>query len=768
MADNQYIATAFPPHDVSPKEKSDKKKWGLPNFQAAWYHNEGTAPPLFFSQRDTYLTYMKYAFGLQDPEKYKPALHVNPKNQTHSFIGGIRWQIKNFATKRVQATISKVFNRGYDPVASAIDPSATDRREQMRSQVKTWMENAEWLAERQEMLGVDTMPPGMDMDSLPINDEDLSLFIQNDFKLIDEINLELGIQYHLARLDFDSIKEKIDQYLTILPVAGVWCGLDSDLMPVAKVLNPGRVVAPRSELNNFKRIGYAGYIDEYTVAEFKKLVGTEFGHDELKRIISNHARKGNYIHTRYNTDYLDINRDVDTIQVMHLEIPTVDEYVFLDHYSSAGNRRFVEKPWDYYRSADKMESFRTKYAGQPREIVRVPKNTVYGGYWVVGSDIVFGWGEKNYCKGELGYKLQASNMLNGMSSCLLQQMIPCLDNLETHDKKIQALVASAIPRVIKIDLFALRKASFKMNGKDMTTEDLLTMFFQTGVIVTDTSDMQGSGGDTRKPIEVFEAGSSQEITKYLALMQAELEQLDEIIGYNRVSSGAEVSPEMGKSVAKNQIDATDVNLDHLYRSDRALVKEVFKSMGHLHRLSVQAIPEKYVPIIGEHAVARLLASPSYDDVGIDIEARPTQMEWDVFYLEINDLVKAGKIEPEDRVQLRRFKSLKQAQSYLRVLTRKRNQARLQEQVMLIDKNAEAQQTSNEQTSQNAKALEQMKQETVVLKANLDAEQKARDHAYSMEEIALQIQLQNIGQQAKAETEGDYRIQAVRARPKATA
>src|SRR5689334_5690368 len=110
------IAVSFPPHDVSPKEKADKKKWGLPNFQAAWYHNENQIPALFYQQRDTYLTYLKYAFGQQDEEQYKPVLHINPKNQTHSMLGGIRWQIKNFATKRVLATISRIYNRQYDPV----------------------------------------------------------------------------------------------------------------------------------------------------------------------------------------------------------------------------------------------------------------------------------------------------------------------------------------------------------------------------------------------------------------------------------------------------------------------------------------------------------------------------------------------------------------------------------------------------------------------------------------------------------------------------
>lgn len=765
--ENSYVATSFPPHGVSPKRKSDKKVWGLQGARATWYAStNGKSPSLFFNDRDSYSVFLRYAFGQQDESIYKPALGISAKNEQNSFMGGIRWQIKNFATKRVQATVSRIFNRKYDPIATAIDPTSSDRRESFKASLKMWATHQEWIQERQEMIGVDVLPDGVDLSMLPENDEDLQIFMQ-DYKLNNEILTELGVKYHLDCLDFDGIKETFDQYLTILPVAGVWCGLDANNMPTIKGLNPSRVLAPRSEFKDYKRMGYCGYVDDFSVAEFRNLIGTaEYSKDEVDRMVETYAMKGDYHSRTYSSEYPETARDVDTIQVVHFEIPTVDEYTYLERKDKYGNDRFVEKPYDYYRGGPGengqenpgMESFRKKYRTE-RKIHRVAKPTVYGGYWIVGSEVVFGYGEKNYLKGEVGYKLRASNLLSGRTTCLLAQMKPCLDNLETYDKKIQQLVASATPRIIKIDLFALRKASFKLNGKDMTTQDLLEMFFQTGVIITDTSD-QGGAGDSRKPIETFKGGLSDDFAKYLDAMRSELEQLDEIIGYNRASSGSTLSPELGKGVVQQMDATTDINLDHLYRADRGMCESIYKAVAHLHRQSVIINPDYYVPILGEEAVAKILASVPFDEIGISVEAQPTAEQWNQFYVEINDLVKAGFIQPEDRVALRRFTSLKQSESYLRVVTRKRKKEKLQEQQMLIQENAKAQQQSNQQTAQNAMALNE--KEFDIKKFEMERLERLEKikHRNKMEEIASM----NAAGIQEVVVEGEYDLKRALVKP----
>lgn len=769
---NQKIAVAFPPENVSPEKKS-KPDWGLQAAKAIWYANDAYGPNMFYKARDTYRELIEFAFGQQDENRVKPAVGITPENQTQSFVGGISWKTKKFAIKRVMSTVSKIFNRKYDPVATAIDPVSSDRRESFKASLKTWMDHQAWLMERQQMVGADLAPEGVDMSALPMNDEDLQIYMQNDFKLNQEILLELGITHHIRRNDWDSVKEIVDWYLTVLPVAAVWTGLDSGYMPVIKVLNPYKILCPTSEFKDFKRIGYCAYLDSYTVSEFKKMVGGEIPPHELDLIIQQHSQKGNYKGRYYSQIFPETDNDVDKIYVMHFEIKQTNEYTYLQRKDKFGNDRFVSKPYEYYRGMGVNpqtgqpnpgpEDFRKRYRNE-RQIHRVPQETVYAGYWVVGTEVLFGYGEKNYCNGELGYKLRASNMVDGMATSMVEQMVPCIEAIERYDKKIQSLCASALHQAVSVDFSVLRKVAFKSGGKDLTSSDLFRMFLQTGIIPIDTSDW-GAGDNTKKPINVEKLGISDDIVKYMELLKFELEQLDEIIGYNKVTTASTLSPETGARVAQQMDVATDTALDHLYRADRGLCLDVYRALGHLHKASVQMNPDYYVSIFGEEAVSRILMSSSYDQHGIDIEARITQQEWNLFYEEINA---DERLRPEDRAALRRFQSLKEAYAYLRVLTRRREMEVQQFELQKIRETTQQQTESAQLTGQIKMSEKQFERETELMLRQLEDKRKDKDHQQKLEQINLQLQLMNQGKIEEAEVEGDYKIAVAKSRPRATA
>ncbi len=46
---NTQIAFAFPPDNISPKEKQEKK-WGLANAKAIFYHNAAYGPAMFYNK----------------------------------------------------------------------------------------------------------------------------------------------------------------------------------------------------------------------------------------------------------------------------------------------------------------------------------------------------------------------------------------------------------------------------------------------------------------------------------------------------------------------------------------------------------------------------------------------------------------------------------------------------------------------------------------------------------------------------------------------
>lgn len=773
-------AVAFPPDNIDPKKKQEGKDgeaWHLQCAKAIWYFNGTYAPKMFYNDRDNYDELIQFAFGDQSEELVKPALGINPENQASSHLGGINWQTKKFAIKRVKTTASKVFNKQYDPIATAIDPTSSDRKTSFKVALKILMEHGQWMTEREGML--DGLPDGIDLDDLPINDDDLNIFMSNDFKLNEEIVLELGMKYQIDRLNFDQTKKKADWYLTVLPVAGIWTGLDANDLPDIKALNPKKIIAPYSEFEDYLRLLYCGYVDEYTVPEFRKMVGNSLPKDEVENIIKTHARRGNYTvrDYRYHTEK---DNNVDKIWVMHFELRQTDEYTYLQKPDSAGNPRLHVKPYDYYREQGVMpgsvtpsnpsgtpypneEDFKKQY-GDTREIHRIQKPTTYGGYWVVDSDCVFRWGEVNHCAGELGYKLRASNMVDGHATSMVMQMIPCITAIERYDKKIQSIVASALHQSIVIDLAALRKVSYKMGGSTATTDQLIEMFIQRGIIITDTSEF--APGSTRPPIEILQAGISKDIVTYIDLMKFELEQLDEIIGYNKVSTASSLSPETGARVAQQMDMATETALDHLYQADRGLCKDIYRVLAHLHRVSVQRRPEYYVPILGEQAVQQILMSAPYEEYGVDIEARPTQQEWNQFYGEINQMFASGQIKAEDIVALRRFQNLKQAYSYLKVLTRKREKAQQEFEMNKIKENNDGAGQAAMLASQESLKLAEFNRQTEFGMKQMDKDLAQDQHRYKMEEIGLMVQLQSAGKLHNTDLEGQFSLEEANIKAKA--
>lgn len=748
-------ATAFPSDLVHPSKKAEKS-YGVQIAKAIWSSNSTTGPSLFYNDRQQYDVYMKYYRGEQDVDMYKPVVGINPRNAKNSWVGGIRWQIKNYIKKRADVAISKMYHRMYDPVATAIDPLSIDRREDYKARVKTFMDHQEWLAEVQSMSGVNMLPEGMTMEELPINDEELQVHMENNHKLNDEIDLELGVKKHLELNRYERVKEEYDRDLFLLGVGSAYVGMDANAMPILKWRNPARIIVPRSEEADFGRIKYAGYIDEYTVSEFRKMHGGEFQKDVEERIIEEFARKhGDYEYDR-EYDYEDFNsRDVDKIKILHFEYETYDQHVYLNKKDKFGNDRMIEKDYDYYKTNRQQEKFREKYKDE-RKLYRKTYCPKLTGYWIVGSDFIFGYKRKENDTGRLGYKMYAPGMRDNKVVSPLKLMIPSADQLETYDKKIQQIVASAVPKGVTIDLFALRKAQFKMGGKDMSTQDIIEMYKQSGVLMIDSSEGYAPGSNS-KPIIEMENGMAQDVVNYLNLMRHELEVLDEIIGINKVTSGSSLPERTGARVAQQMSQSTEVALDYLYRGDKYLTQEIFNELADLHIQSVKFNPPHvYNKMFGGLAVERMKKAFSRHAYGIGVEARPTDQEWQEFYLELNEYVKAGMLQPEDKIMIRRIQNLKQAESLMRVLMKRRKKEASEAAAANVQQQAQVQMQSNQQTHQNQMNIEQFKSQSEVSKISAELRADAQRHRWKLEEIQAQSALESMNKVRLANLEGEWK------------
>lgn len=762
-------AYPFPNEFVSPNVKADVRQWGVPAAKAIYYNNKKSGAALFNNDVETLNKCLEYALGEQSPENYKPVLGINGKNAKRNFVRAMRWQIKNYATKRVNVAVAKIFNREYEVACDAIDPLALEEKENYESRLTAYMKQSQWLSKMGLMQPDDITAIGLPFKDIPKNDEEKQVHMEMDYKHRGAMEIEMGIMKHMERNKFDNIRAQYDFDLFVFGVGCVWDGMDESVKPVLKRRNPTRMIVPYSESEDFSNIPYAGYLEDMTIGDLRKLNKT-LSDKEVLDIANNHA-KGKDAHFRQNTETIQYE-NVSKVQVMHFEILTTNEMVHLEKRDQFGNDRFVEKDFTYYQTQKEQEKFSSRY-GKSRKIHRTKYHAVYEGYWVVGTDYVFNYGLKNHTErqrgnmGEtrLGYKIYAPNMKNGKIVSTVKQMIPILDDLQSYNLKIQQVIGRAIPKGFGIDLYALRKADLKWDGRKMNDQEKIEMFVQSGVFVYDSSDRYAPGSNYKPFIEA-QNGMAADIEYYLRLIQQAIFELEEVTGLNKIVAASSVHQDTGKGVSEMQQDATEVALDYLYRADKDIFVEVCKTLAVLHLQSVKFGGNKdyYTKSMGESTVdflsGRDLAKYDY---GLMISVAPSKDEWREFYMDIQRSIEKGTLRTSDKILLRRIKNLKQAYVTMKVLEERRIKEQEQSKMQDIKANGEEQRASVQTKFQSDMELEKFKAESQMKMKMMDRETEMLKHHNKIEELSRQIILQGDVKSEHIEEQGEQDIRQVRAK-----
>ncbi len=167
MADNSID---FPSDDMSVGDKLDAKKFGLPIAKTIWNKNLTRGNSLFYNKRVAYREVDEWLFA------------------------------KNYLTKRVNIALGKVLNRKYDLVIDNIDVNAIDAKEDLSARLQLLIDHKSWFDKMSKEAKIDTRPEGVDAGAvLPMNRNEIDLFMDLDYKTVEEIGMELGTKHHLRR-----------------------------------------------------------------------------------------------------------------------------------------------------------------------------------------------------------------------------------------------------------------------------------------------------------------------------------------------------------------------------------------------------------------------------------------------------------------------------------------------------------------------------------------------------------------------------------------
>jgi hypothetical protein len=587
--------------------------------------------------------------------------------------------------------------------------------------------------------------------------------MKSGFKFRSEMELEKGIKFHLERCNFEQTRKQIIWDTFVLGVACLYVELDEYGKPQISRISPEDIFIPYTELPDFSNINYAAHIDRMTMSEFRKDAGEQFSEEEYRDIESNHAnaterdkRKNHRSETSGANDY----RDAKKVRIFKFEFVTMDEIVHVEMKDKAGNDRFRRKPYDYYATAKEQDKFKKKF-GEERKIKRTPYTSVYEGRWIVGTNKVYSYkrasnhqSKKNSFGGSLmKHKLFAPNLFSGEVVSTVKQMIPILDNLQRYQLKIQHMVASAVPKGLHIDLFALANAKFVgKNGVAMSDLEKYEMYLQSGNVFS-SSDGKLLPGAANKPIQELENGMSNDVAKLVELIRVDLEALDDVVGINRVMSAGNLHQDTGKATAEMQFQTAQAAIDYIYDADTHIFNEMCKTLAELHIKSVKIGSNKkfYSDVMGENSVRWLIQDHGLEkhDFGIYLEPRPDDQAWQRFYLRVQESIKQQQIYIHHSTRAERIENLKEAEMYLEVAINEVKRDRHGQEMEKIEANNQGQQQTAEQAHQYSLAEKQSEMERIAF----EEEQKR-------ETLKLEYQLKKDLELSTAHVKGDYKMSEV--------
>lgn len=732
VADIRDGFSAFPRHDINVELKKTPE-WNLMVAQAIWggmRYNHDTG--LFYTDRFDYQRNLEYALGRQPSSNYNSFLGITDANMDMPWVKGIDMEIKNYMTKRINIIVSKVTGINYDVEIENVNPLAVDAKEDYKGRYEFFLEHQDFFMQMAGDAGVSVEgaigpPPqgGNAMPELPENMEDVEMFFDLDYKTLAEIGIELGIEHHLKRLKYDRLRAKMVFNAIVFGVGGVYAGMDENIMPYLEEVDPAEMIIPFPTDGDFSKLPYVAQVMWVTAADFRKMAGGYLSEEVINSTIQRYSLRPenavayNYINGREN---LIRSTDVNRIPIMRYNYRSVDTIVRVMKEDEAGNPRLYAKDIDYYsrpKEADRLSNGTIVTPdGRMHKIYRKDINTVYEGYWVINSEVVFRQGpravslRKKGALGEdpMGFKIYAPNSRNGMLNSLVRQCIPTLNELQKYSLKLQQIVHRAIPKGGFIDLYALRKASLKWNNKELTDQQKVEMFLQTGWSLFTSKD-RFQPGNNYKPFVEAENGMAKDAMTYISLIQNRLMELDDILGLNQVSSAQSLSPEMGKGVAEQQNQATDVALDWLFDFDRNIFEDVVETIGIQHIKSVKYGPKEYYNrVLGAGMTSVIYSELPFDsvDMGFHISVRPTEREWNEVYMAAEKAYDKGILTFSQLLYLREIQSIKQARRYLAKCEKKAVKEQQESQMALMQKNAEVQTQAAEAKMNGELAVEQEK------------------------------------------------------------
>ena len=579
-----------------------------------------------------------YSSGSQSEEIYKNYFSKEKKSSTTTAVSDIDgaggftekkeekrsgflsviWDVVSPANKITNKLIGMFSRAEYDVVATPSDPVSKSHIQD--EELKLWAikQDLNFLKTFYQVAGLTMQEP----DYLPETEEEMKLFKERGgFKPEHAMYIEQATAQSLRQSTWKEIKTRVIKDLIDVNLACVKRYYD-DVTGIVKTkyIDPESAAIQYSKYHDFQDSEWAFHMEDYTISE---LLERGIPRDKLQNLAKQFS--GYYSNPTVDAwdDYNTMNPDgsykydyykVGVIEGEWIDCDTRQDLLRTNKY---GHKRII--PQEYGEKIYETENAQTK-------LTDIRK--LFMGSWVVGSDVVFDFGEStDYVREGRGVRLSYSFLkLDGKS--ITRQLKPIYDNFQILWVKYQNALAQAVNQGYAINYDAI--SSLSIGGSTATQDQIIKRFLDTGILIFKQTDTRGRLMNSNLPVYELNGGLGKAFTEFREGFMMNVQLTEWITGINPLSMGSAQDPNMPVATQEMAVAATNDTLRPILEGVITLKENTCK--GIMNGISIKlryddVYYKAYAELIGERGAEVLrIASKSGAKFDVILEAKPTDVE----------------------------------------------------------------------------------------------------------------------------------------------
>tara|TARA_R110000868_G_scaffold154729_2_gene380875 strand:- start:2327 stop:4681 length:2355 start_codon:yes stop_codon:yes gene_type:complete len=692
----------YPNHDIDPSKKG--MDWCREYAQAAYYDWQFVYPKGIFSGNGgDYSKFRLYALGKQPNSQYKKWLGVD--ETTNNTWLSLDWSIRSIVSGYRDKAISRLLNTDYNIVATPVDQLAKSEMDEYYADIKTRLMMRE--AAQEQMPELESHPLIAIRPGEPADIEELEMRMQFGEQFNRSKDAEMAINLAFYQNDYKTKRRKIFEDLFDLGVAGVKDYLGDDGKPGFRVVDPECVITSFDKNGNFSDIVHAGEIIDVPLIDLATVTDDEgkimFNEDDLTQFASTIAGQfGNPRLLGLGTGWMK-PYDKFKCKVLDIEFYTYNDRVYRDTVDEQGNPDFRKADFARGKKSEKYTRKKIQYT--------------YKCKWVIGTDKVYDYGMcydqkrpneiKKKAKTRLSYTFYAYNFYQMKAQGMMERLIPYIDDYQLTMLKIQNFKNRAVPSGWWIDLAALEKVAMTKGGQDMQPQDLLQMFFDTGVLLG-RSDADGGTPQSAnwRPVIPIENTAASELQMFYNDLISTISAIEKMTGYNDVTLGQASSKTLVPGYESGQQSTNEALYPLAFSEENISLRLAEAMLSRTQQALKLGDVTGFAPAINSNSLTFMQISPAiaWRDYGIELEKRTTQDQKAWLMQMMQQDIANGFLTTADAVLLVNTKNVKEAQMIWAYRTKKEKERQSQQKMAEI----QAQQQGNQQSAQIAQQAEMQK------------------------------------------------------------